>query len=533
MIKNILIPESFKGYYIFPKRIVGFYVDDMHISATQVYLKGDKTIVEQVVHETVRQDEGVSYEERVGRTVTSILERVGKYDTIHTVLPSSQVIFKTLKLPFLDYEQIKMVVHFEVEPLLPFSLDQAVIDFIVTKQFPEENSSEIIVAAIQKSVVAEHFAFFEHVQGGPENIGIDLFGLYGLYQKIPSYMGAEGGVALVDTGARSTRVAFIHNGQLKAIRVLSKGSSDFITNVSMVTGRSYDEVQQLITAHGLMNQEDSAVHAALAQELKSFLSNVQFTLGSFASRENQQSISRFILSGTGTQIAGINEFITEQTGIPCEYFQIAQLFVNKKIELKKTRMLDVADLVSFGAALPSPITQDFNLLPVDVVAARDTTLLTKQLILALSCVCLMFVSLYVYSFLQVRMMRQELESSQEEVIEVLRKVVTIPTDEEGFDDVVAAAEKAVNKEENMWYPFSAQSQFLRYLLELHTLDKEGLGLDVERVTMTKDAMTLKAKVKDFNAVIALEQELRKSKIFRYNDSIQKTDFTIKIGLNRS
>lgn len=532
MIKNVLIPESFRGYYLFPKRIVGFSIDDQHVYATQVYLKGDKTTVEHVFHEVIAPEEGVSYEERVGKTVKAILDRSGKYDAVHTVLPSSQVIFKTLKLPFLDYEQIKMVVHFEVEPLLPFALDQAVIDFVVTKQFPEEKSSEIIVAAVQMSAVAEHFAYFNAVPGGPETIGIDLFGLYGLYQKIPSYMGLEGGVALLDIGVRSTRVAFIHNGQLKAVRVLSVGSGDFVTRISAALGKTYEETKDMMITHGVARHDDQTFYDALTRELKSFLSNIQFTLGSFAAGQTQQPLVRFVLSGVGSQIAGINELVTQHTGVACEHFQITQLFANKKFELK-ARMLDMADLVSVGAAVPAPITQDFNLLPLDVSATRDTTLLLKQTVVALVCIGTIFISLFVHNYLQERMVRQEILSSQDEVVEELRKIVDIPTDEQNFDEIVSLAQKAVNKEENMWFPFSAQSQFLRYLLELHTLDQEGLGLDVERVAITKDSMTLKAKVKDFNAVIALEQELRKSKLFRYEDTIQKTDFTVKIGLNRS
>jgi Tfp pilus assembly PilM family ATPase len=532
MIKNVLLPESWKGYYLFSKRIVGFYVEAHHVWATQVYLKGDKITVENVFHEIITSQEGVTHEESVSKAVSAILDRVGKYDVIHTMLPSSQVIFKTLRLPFLDYEQIKMVVHFEVEPLLPFSLDQAIIDFIVTKQFPEEKSSEIIVAAIQTSVVAEHFSYFDHVKGGPKSIGIDLFGLYALYQKIPTYVVLEGGVALLDIGVHSTRVAFINNGQLKAVRVLGQGSDDFLTRVSVAVNKTYDEVKDMAMTQGVTGQGDQAFHEALTRELQAFLSNVQFTLGSFAVGQVPQPIIRFIVSGSGAHITGLHEFVTHSTGIACEYFQISQLFANKKCELKTGRMIDLAYLISLSAALPAGITHDFNLLPSDVLAARETHLLTQQVSVALVFICTLFVSLFVHNFLQERMLRHEITASQDEVVEVMRKTVDIPADEQDFDEIVSLAQKAVNKEENMWFPFSAQSQFLRALLELHTLDKEGLGLEIERLMVTKDSMTLKAKVKDFNAVIALEQELRKSKLFRYEDTIQKTDFAVKIGLTR-
>ena len=131
------------------------------------------------------------------------------------------------------------------------------------------------------------------------------------------------------------------------------------------------------------------------------------------------------------------------------------------------------------------------------------------LIAAILFVLILFASILVHSFLQIRSLKKELNESQEEVVEVLKKRFDIPRDEEDFDDVVESAERAVVKEENVWFPFSAQSQFLKYLLELFSLDQEGLGLEVERISIDKGVMTLKARVKDYDSVIALEKILEK------------------------
>ena len=187
MIKNVLIPEKIGNYYLFAKRIVGFHVDASEVTATQVYLKGSVATVEKVFKESIGLNEELSYEEKVAQVVKNILGKVGKYDVVYTAMPSSQVIFKNLKLPFLNYEKIKMVVGYEVEPLLPFALDEAEVDFIITKQFPKDGSSEILVAAVQKSVLADHISFFEQVGVHPQKVGVDFFEFYGLYQTIARY----------------------------------------------------------------------------------------------------------------------------------------------------------------------------------------------------------------------------------------------------------------------------------------------------------------------------------------------------------
>ncbi|MFC1845705.1 pilus assembly protein PilM [Candidatus Dependentiae bacterium] len=533
MIKNVLIPEKIGNYYIFSKRVVGFYVDASHVTATKLYLNGSKAKIENVFKKSIGVDQELSYEEKVGQVIKDILKQAGKYDSVFTAMPSSQVIFKNLRLPFLNYEKIKMVVGYEVEPLLPFALDEAVVDFVITKQFPEEGSSEIIVAAAQKSSIAEHLSFFEQFGVSPEKIGVDLFALYGLYQRVPAYQEISGGAALVDIGLNTTRVAFMEDGQLSAVRVLSKGVEDFVTAVSRACSLSKEDARNTIDAFGLTKQDDPTYYKAIVDALTSFWSSVQFTINSFSGKKDEQPVSRFILSGAGVQIAGLNDFVSDHSHVPCEHFQTTPLLFDKKLKVKDKQMLSAANLTSLGVCLPADVTEQFNLLPVHMSVDRDMSVLTRQLIIGCFFVLSIFGLLIANSFLQIGKLQRELTESKQEVVSILKSRFEIPEEDQDFDDVVESAERAVTNEESVWSPFLAQSQFLKYLLELFSLDREGLGLEVERVSIAKGVMTLKAKVKDHAALSQLEKELSRSDLFKYRDSLQETDFTMKIPLARN
>ena len=533
MIKDVLIPERVGNYYLFSKRIVGFYVDSLGVTATQIYCAGSTVKVEHVFREVVSVDEQLSYEERVALVIKSILERVGKYDSVYTAMPSSQVIFKTLRLPFMTYEKIKMVINYEVEPLLPFELDDAVIDFIITKTLPDEGSSEIIVAAAQKSSIAEHISFFEHAGVSPHKIDVDVFALYGLYTRISAYRTMSGGVAFVDIGSKASRVLFMRDAQLKAVRVLPTGMDDFVTAVTNACGISRQEARVAIDTFGFTKKEDQQYHKALTDSLTNFFKNVHFTLSSFISQEeNEDVITKFILSGEGSAIADLATFVSDQSSVPCELFDITPLIEDKKIIVKKKMMLSGPVLTSFSVAFSSTVTQKFNLLPPSLSAQRDTSLLAKQLIVGSFFVVFVFGLLFVHSFFQIRSLRREVNESQEQVVQILKKRFPALKDEEDFEEVFEEAKRAVRAEENLLEAFSG-SPFLKYLLELHRLDQEGLGLVVERVKIEKGIMTLTAKVKDFPELEQLEKELRQSKIFRYKDLEQKTDFIMKIPLAKN
>jgi len=528
MIKDVLIPEKLGNNYLFAKRVVGFYIDSAQVTATQLYLRGTTATVEQTFMEMITADLETPYDENVSQVIKNILEKVGKYDAVYTAIPGAQVIFKTLKLPFTTYEKIKMVVNYEVEPLLPFSLDEAVIDFIITKENTQEGSSEVIVAAVQKSVVAEQISFFEQIGVHPQKIGVDLFELYGLYSTVPAYKKLKGATALLDIGHDSTRVALMHDGQLMAVRVLPQGVKQFAVAVGKNLDIPQENAYDLLLKNGFTDQKGVD---ALQEALKIFWAKIQFTLSSFVS-DQEQTISKFIFSGKGSKVVGLIDFFSTESSVSCEPFQVNGLFSDSSIKIKSTAKLSTEHLTSLGLVLPSVVTSYFNLLPKHMSVERDVSLLTKQIVVGGLFLIIVLSVLITNSFLQSRKLRQEIKASQEDVIELLQERFKIDQDKESFDEIVDEAEGQVRREESIWAPFTSKLQFLKYLLELHQLDVEDLGLEIEKLSIADSTMTLKARVPDFPSLTVFENELRRSKLFKYTGSIQNTDFTIKIPLAR-
>jgi len=499
MIKNVLVPEKIGSHYLFAKRVVGFHIDGPTVHATQLYLKGAAVTIEQTFTEQLSAQQEFEYDEQVSQAIQNILQKVGKYDAVYTAMSGAQVIFKTLKLPFATYEKIKMVVNYEVEPLLPFALDDAVIDFIITKQDTQEGSSEVIVAAVQKFVIAEQISFFEQIGVHPQKVSVDLFELYNLYQHIPEYAQQKGEVALLDIGYTATRVAFIQDGSLTAVRVLPQGVKQ------LEQGEPQDGFEK-------------------------FWSKVQFTLNSFAGQQ-ELKISKFIFSGKGAKIAGLLEFFADASSAHCELFQTKHLFSDGSVKIKPQAVLSIENLTSLGLVLPSTITGYFNLLPEHMSVDREVSLLTKQLVFAGIFFVLLLGGLLAHNILQGRKLRRELAESKEDVVMVLKEKFRLSGESDDFDTVLEDAEGIVKKDEATWAPFTDKSQFLQYLLELmYTLDTENLGLEIERLTISNGDMTLQARVKGFPELAKFENELRRSKLFKYTGSAQNPDFTMKIPL---
>lgn len=538
MIKNIFLPEKINNYYLFSQRIAGIVINATHIHVTQLLAKGHTFFIEKSIQETIETDSNATNSERIIATLKKIKEQLDTCDEIRTVLPSNMVIFKELKLPFYEYENIKMVINFEIEPLLPFATKDAVIDFIITKQIPEEQSSEILVAAVQKKYIAEHLELFKQAGIEPTTITVDLFSLFGLYQQISSYQQQTGSTFLLGIDLHTTHIGFIYNNQLRSIRTINKGISGVIKAATEELGLTPRNVMDHLMRFGFTSTDKPSITDALKKAMASFLNEVQFTINSFTAQTVQtEAVNPILLFGDGALIKDFPRFIQETILVPATLFSVQELIDSKKVVVSSSVRNIQLDALSFSAALPSTITSEFNLLK-DEFRPATTPVFIKQLTAVGVLTLVSLGSLIAFSVLDTRKIQREATDSEQEAIELLRERFPqkIESDESNLENAIDIASDALQNEERTWLTFSGQSRtsFLKYWLELtNRIDKEALGFVIESLSISGGVMTVKAHVRDYEALKILERELRQSKLFMYVEPQTSPIFTMKIVLARN
>jgi len=536
MIKNIFAPEKIGSYYLFAKRIVGFDINKAVVHACKVYMRGSSITVEQCLEERITPGDNSGYRERAGKAIETVLKATGKYNAIYTAIDSSRVIFKKLTLPFLQHEKIKKVIYFEVEPLLPFPLHDAAIDFIIVNQNTKEGTSEILVAAVQNSILDEHLQLFAEAGVSPEVVTVDLFSLYGLYTRIPSYAQLDADVALIDLGFNSTRIAYIHDRQLNFIRTLPKGVSSIAKMVAETVGISVSDAMKQMMRFGLEHSQEPKYSEAIKTVLSTFWSEVSFTLRSFSMRTDELTMNKILLLGIGSEIKGISEFVQDLLHVSCELFKVSELFKDKNIHIEKSQSISSSNIISLSVALPAPITEHFNMRQ-ELEAAESATVVNKQIIVAFVMIVILFIVLAIHSFFQIRKLSNEYSSSEKEAVRILkRKLPELAQEKTQKLSILArsAQDKVSEKERQISLMSPTRGSYLRYLLELiERIDKKALGFDIDSIIIADDVLTLKGSVRDFAALRKLEASLRESKLFNYTESQEKfSGFEAKINLEQ-
>lgn len=534
MITQLFIPEQVRGYYLFPVKIVGIDAGKTSIKATLISCKAKEITIEKFFETPIPPySNPTEYTQHAAAVLKIILDQAAPYNHIISALPSSQAIFKELKLPFLGPETIKKVIGYEVEPLLPFSLQDAVIDCIVTKENKEEKSSEVLVAAVQNQYMAQHLALFEAAGAQPEKVTIDLFALYGLYSIIPAYSAQKGGTVLLEIEPQATRMAYIYDGQLRSIRTLPKGLLDQARLVAQKMGTTEQETLEHMIRFGLEADHDDAFIATLKQTFTTFFNDILFTLQSFvAQAKPPQLISKIILFGASASIKGLAQLVSDLSHIKTEIFQIGGL-IHNGFGINAKTAVPQQNLVSLAAALPRSKTYAFNLRKKEFAPSEHAAFI-KELITASSLLLFILGALIGNTIWQTVKLRREAYQSEQETIDAIKEhIKKIPDEANTLDEVLDAAKIQLNQEEKIWSAFSgaARSQFLEYLLELSSkINKANLGLDVEKLSILPDTIILKASVRDFEALTTLENDLNQSKLFKVEPVHDPKNFTMTIHI---
>lgn len=534
MIRELFLPRYFAGRYIIPQRIVGIDIARTYVSASQLYVRDKIITIERCINEPLEIGNNTNYEERVINALKDLKPQLNHCNLLRSAMPSSIAVIKELTLPFTELEKIKMVLEYEVEPLLPFSPNDAIIDGIITKIIPEEQKALVLVAAVPKEHIAHHLQLLQAANLDPDIISIDFFDLYALYRML--YKDPQGAHVLIDIESHATRIGYIYNGALRIMRTLPKGIINQVKHMSDSLGMQPSAVMEQIMRYGFTH-EDRSFTQALRDALDVFWQDIAFTLTSFTAQADHK-IDTIVLFGTGSDINGLPSFITEKTGTRCEKIDINQITHHNNIITKQNGTISQNCIMSLATALNFNDPSSFNLRKKEFTSSK-TPLLIKQLFTAGLLSCIIFFGLIGYVVYELSSLHLEISSSTEELSKELIDRFAIPAAQQENADLNAfinIAKTKVAQREKIMFAFSGghRASFLQYLAELtKIIHKDPLDLTLNHLYIAENTLTLEGKVSNFEQLETLEDELRSSKLFTYTGRQQDLQFSIKIALTKT
>ena len=422
MIREIFFPEKLFGKRLIPKKILSISLDEKSIKIAYVFAKGAKTEVKDLKNLQLPKGNLSDFAKRASETLKTILSTLPDHDKVAIAVPASLIVFKELKLPLKDLEKIRLVVENELEPMLPFSIEEAIVDFIITRQANDENDTQILAAAIQKQDLQEIIDIYTNAGIEPTNITVDLFALYDLYQQIPEYKNIKNGSVIIEIRQHSTRIAFLQNGELRLVRNIPKGILTVAQVISEEINKTPEAIIQTLQQNGISDLNSDKI---IQKHVINFLNDIQFTLNSFTLKIGfYKEIEKILFNWPDLPIPNFESFASNVLQTKCEIFDVQKIFSTDKIINKILTPPENWNqyALPLGVALPSPFHNEFNLRRKSFELYKES-LISKQIKTVLILIIIILAAMGTFGYFQISSLSSQAKTIEQREIKRLKQVL--------------------------------------------------------------------------------------------------------------
>jgi general secretion pathway protein L len=269
-----------------PVKILGIDINEDFISAVQISggLKGFQVL----------SSSSVMVDHNPEKALIEISEKMNLgSETYVASIDGGNISYQNLTMPFKDPKKIKQTLPFELETMLPFPIDDIVVDFNIVKS---GDQSEILAVSAKKALVSQYLKAVKAMDIHPRVIDIRPvpIALWLLSQnEIP-----DNGL-VIDIGYKKIAYVLFIDRRIALIRNTPLASGIGSAPLPTEAGADSKEIADAISM---------SLHRDIKNTLRSFSVQMKFEI----------KPEKAFITGIGSQQRGIHDALAQQIGIPVE-----------------------------------------------------------------------------------------------------------------------------------------------------------------------------------------------------------------------
>ena len=258
-----------------------------------------------------------------GALVSGAIRRLwgeGKFSTrdVNIGVGNQRVVVRELDLPWMPLPQLRESLAFQVQDLLPMSVDEALMDYYPTGEIEGQSGRLLhgmLVAATRDTVRANVMAV-ETAGLRPRLVDLNPFALL---RAIVRAELAQRTVAVVDIGARITNVVIAAQGMPQFVRMLPSGGQTVTDAVAAALGVAAQEAEGFKREVGIgfaVGPDIAGAAEAINGVVRPLIEAVRNTFVYYSGNHPGAGIDVVVVTGGGAHLPGLGQYLASASRLP-------------------------------------------------------------------------------------------------------------------------------------------------------------------------------------------------------------------------
>lgn len=238
---------------------------------------------------------------------------------------NQRVIVRQVDLPWLPADELRKSLAFQVQEFIPIPVDQAILDFHPVEEFTNDAGGRmlrVLLVAAARDMVSGLLDAATRAGLHVTQVDLTPFAVLRAAAEVDGFGPHDGDAeAIVDIGARVTNILIHQRGVPRFVRILLMGGDDLTQAVAERMGVPVQDAERIKREVGLqlVPSPESESHPAtrpLEAAASSFVEEVRGSLDYYLAQPAAVPIRRCVISGGGSQLAGLEQRLASATRLP-------------------------------------------------------------------------------------------------------------------------------------------------------------------------------------------------------------------------
>jgi type IV pilus assembly protein PilM len=283
-----------------------------------------------VLPEDAVDDGTLNEPEVVGAVIAGLFKNLKiKNKKVGFSISGYSVIVKKVNLAVMDDEQLEKYIMLEAEQYIPFDIDDVYLDYQDLKTNTKDSDrTDVMLVAAKKEIVDEYLDMLRSINLQPVIVDVDGFALENTYET--SYEKFDN-VALVDIGASKMNINILSEGISVVARDIVVGSRQLTEQIQAAFDLEYDEAEALKLGQIPAEDKQEEMEEIFSSTCTQWVLEIKKAIDLYHSNNPDKPLTRLVLSGGGSKVVGLADFLESETSMTVEIFNpFSNMSFNRK-----------------------------------------------------------------------------------------------------------------------------------------------------------------------------------------------------------